>query len=84
MDAERIAAEVPVSETRPPGLAGNLIRARCPRFACRLCRTKTGWPHQRWCELSFLTQPECTDCRYWSEKKHACDHPAARRERGRA
>lgn len=82
--AEAYAAEERAAQLPPVPPGRGVIAARCQRFACRLCRTKTGWPHQRWCELTFLTQPDCADCRYWSEKKHACDHPAARRERGRA
>ena len=57
------------------------IDARCPRFVCRICRTKTGWPHQLGCEMWLVTAPECADCRYWSAKKSLCDHPAARKER---
>ena len=58
-----------------------LILSTCPRFACRVCRTKTGWSHQPWCELSWVTEPDCTDCRYWNKKKDLCEHPTARRER---
>ena len=25
------------------GTTDNLIRSACPLFACRICRTKTGW-----------------------------------------
>ena len=57
------------------------IAAGCPRYVCRLCRTKTGWPHQIGCELACLTAPDCADCRYWSAKKDRCEHPAVRRER---
>ena len=62
-------------------VARPLIAADCPRFVCRICRTKTGWPHQIGCELACLTAPDCADCRYWSAKKDRCEHPAVRRER---
>ena len=58
-----------------------LIGARCPRYVCRLCRTKTGWPHQPGCALALLTNPVCADCRFWNEKKNRCNHPAARKGR---
>lgn len=57
-----------------------LIDALCPRYVCRFCRVKTGWPHQKWCKLKMLTNPDCVDCRYWNESMERCDHPAARRE----
>ncbi|MCR5137317.1 MAG: hypothetical protein K6C12_09495 [Oscillospiraceae bacterium] len=53
-----------------------IIRCACPLFACRICRTKTGWPHQLWCEISGVTEPGCTDCRYHNPEKSACAHPA--------
>ena len=56
-----------------------VIRAKCESYACRACRTKTGWPHQSWCELSRLTEPDCADCRYWNVKKARCGHPVLRR-----
>ena len=56
-----------------------IIDASCALFACRSCRTKTGWPHQKWCEMQHLTDPDCADCIYWSVKKNKCDHPARRR-----
>lgn len=63
---------------------GSVIRAVCPRFACRLCRTKTGWQHQRWCRLSAVIRPLCEDCRYYSASRNACAYPARRKgEAGR-
>ena len=56
------------------------IAAACPRFACRVCRTKTGWPHQPWCPLSRAVEPDCGGCRYWEPKEGECIHPALRRE----
>ena len=56
------------------------MEARCDLYACRVCRTKTGWPHQPWCELSQVTEPDCADCRYWGGKK--CRHPARRKGGG--
>lgn len=63
----------PEPEERP------VIRARCDLYACRVCRTKTGWPHQKWCAIKPVTEPDCGDCRYWSVRKNRCDHPASRR-----
>ena len=69
-------ANVPGPEERP------VIRARCPLFACRVCRTKTGWPHQKWCDQKLAADPDCGGCVYWSRKKERCDHPAMRRGGG--
>ena len=55
------------------------IDAACTLFACRMCRTKTGWKHQRWCELAAVCEPSCRDCRYWSAKRAICEHPAQRK-----
>lgn len=52
------------------------LASPCALFACWVCRTKTGWPHQRWCELIERTEPRCADCRYWSEKRGECRHPS--------
>lgn len=54
-----------------------VIRASCPLYACRICRTKTGWPHQRWCVLGEETAPRCSDCCYY--KRERCAHPARRK-----
>ena len=60
----------------------NAIRGSCPRFACRCCHTKYGYPHQKWCEIYLLTQPVCSDCIYFNEKCGVCRHPAKKsRER---
>lgn len=56
------------------------IDAQCPDFVCRLCRTKTGWPHQRGCTETANVRPTCADCRYWREKDRRCHHPARRKE----
>ncbi len=56
-----------------------VIRANCPRFVCRVCRTKTGWPHQRWCGLGGLTDPACEACRYYAPDRDRCVHPAQRK-----
>lgn len=55
------------------------IRSGCPLYSCRVCRTKTGWPHQVWCELKLLTVPGCTDCRYHDPLHGSCVHPAMRK-----
>ncbi len=59
------------------------IRGACPLFACRFCRTKRGWPHQRWCAAAGLTEPECPDCRYHDPGKGSCAHPARKVVLGR-
>ncbi len=59
-----------------------VIRSACPLFACRLCRTKSGWPHQRWCVLRDMAEPGCPDCRYFDLTRGVCAHPAKER-RGR-
>jgi len=62
----------PAPEDRP------VIRACCEFYACRVCRTKTGWPHQKWCELRSVAAPDCADCRYWEAEAGACEHPVHR------
>lgn len=61
------------------GVVDGVIRARCSRFACCVCRTKTGWPHQPWCELGEEACPGCEDCRYFDRTKARCMHPACKR-----
>lgn len=56
-----------------------IIHSGCPLYSCRVCRTKTGWPHQIWCELKLQTAPGCTDCRYFDLRSGACIHPAVRK-----
>lgn len=51
------------------------IASNCPRFACKICRTKTGWAHQIWCPALPITLPECGDCMYHNEKRETCEHP---------
>ena len=53
-----------------------IIRASCSRYACRICRTKTNWPHQSWCDIKDVTSPACNDCCYYDRSKNACAHPA--------
>lgn len=65
-----------MDDTRP------IIRSACLLFACRLCRTKTLWPHQSWCAASRVTRPACPDCCYYDPAGMRCTHPA--RGRGRA
>ena len=74
--------ELHYSQEEPPRSLSELrpvIHASCALYVCRECQTKTGWPHQKWCELKLLTDPGCADCIYWSVKKDKCDHPALRR-----
>ncbi|MBQ7460430.1 MAG: hypothetical protein IJS72_03565 [Oscillospiraceae bacterium] len=62
-------------------MSDNRITAGCELYVCRECRTKTGWPHQRWCTLRGLTEPDCGECRYYGREKRICVHPAARKGR---
>lgn len=56
--------------------ADRVIRARCPWFACCVCRTKTSWPHQLWCDTAPVSRPACEDYRYFGPSKFKCLHPA--------
>ena len=51
------------------------ITAECALFACRVCHTKTGHLHQKWCTLSAENKVECENCLYYSTKKKKCAHP---------
>ena len=62
-------------------LPENAIRGSCSLFVCQYCRTKYGWEHQAWCELSSLVSPSCGDCRYYKEENE-CVHPAKKQEGG--
>ena len=57
----------------------DIIRCACTLYACLVCRTKTGWQHQGWCELAGRTEPACGDCRYYNREKDTCAHPARRK-----
>ena len=57
-------------------LSDNIIRGECSLFVCRLCRTKYGWEHQRWCELGAIVEPSCWNCRYFRGQSGECVHPA--------
>ena len=59
--------------------AEGIIHSGCPLYSCRVCRTKTGWPHQVWCELRPMTVPGCAECRYRSARDDSCVHPALRK-----
>ena len=81
MKKKRLSAEPetsPANEVLPEVRERPVIRASCPLFACRECRTRTGWPHKNGCELIDLAVPDCRACRYWSAKKEKCDHPEMR------
>ena len=54
------------------------ISSRCEDFVCRVCRTKTGWPHQKWCS-SENTEPGCSDCLYAAKNGTVCKHPQRRK-----
>lgn len=62
--------------TAKPNPTDRIIRGSCADFVCRQCRTKYGWAHQIWCDRTGLTEPDCTDCAYYSEKQARCSHPA--------
>ena len=59
----------------------DIIRCLCPLFACRVCRTKTGWRHQSWCERADVTEPGCAECHYYDADCDRCRHPAEERRR---
>lgn len=59
----------------------NIIHGKCSLFACLCCRTKYGWEHQQWCELSMITQPTCRECRYYSERDGECTHPSKKQRK---
>lgn len=54
----------------------DIIRCSCPLFACRVCRTKTGWWHQSWCERADVKEPGCAECYYYDADCDRCRHPA--------
>ena len=56
-----------------------IITAECPLFACRECRTKSEWPHQRWCHCAQVVRPACGDCVYWKPEAGVCKHPVRRK-----
>ena len=51
------------------------IHTGCALFASKYCRTKTGWPHQRWCDIADKTMTDCDDCVYYKINKKECKHP---------
>lgn len=59
----------------------HVIHGSCSRFVCRYCRTKFGWRHQAWCEISGRTEPLCQDCGYYYPPSEECRHPAIKQER---
>ena len=56
------------------------IEAICRHFVCKECRTKVGWPHQRWCSGVDRMRCACADCLYYNEKRGMCVHPILKRE----
>ena len=56
------------------------IRGDCSFFACRCCRTKFGWAHQKWCEIRAETFPTCSDCQYYNAQARMCRHPVVKKE----
>lgn len=58
-----------------------IIHSVCPLYACRVCRTKSGWRHQQWCGIADVTEPDCADCRYYDPLRDKCAHPARERRR---
>ena len=59
----------------------DIIRCLCPLFACRVCRTKTGWRQQSWCERADVKEPGCAECYYYDADCDRCRHPAEERRR---
>ncbi|MBQ3843256.1 MAG: hypothetical protein II820_11285 [Ruminiclostridium sp.] len=51
------------------------ITTVCPLFVCRICHTKTGHPHQKWCTLPEEDIPECESCLYRNTANGKCTHP---------
>lgn len=85
METEQRFAAKPTPITKPPDAARAerpVIDAECGLFACRVCRTKTGWRHQVWCSCGALALPGCEDCVYRDVKMQRCEHPAVKRRRG--
>lgn len=62
-------------------LSKNTIRSSCSFFVCKFCLTKSGWEHQKWCEINTLTSPECKDCQYFNKQAFLCQHPALKKDR---
>jgi len=79
---EKIYVVAGGTPTGVPPDARPVICAACDRFACRVCRTKTGWRHQVWCTRNSLAAPTCEDCVYWSAAVESCRHPAQRKAVG--
>lgn len=55
------------------------IRSACPLYACKDCRTKTGWRHQSWCSLADVHEPGCEHCLYHDPDRDTCVHPVRRK-----
>ena len=53
----------------------NIINGECERYVCSECRTKYGYPHQRWCTKKDVTEPSCLQCIYFG-KGERCRHPS--------
>ncbi len=51
------------------------ITSTCPYLVCGICRTKVGWPHQRWCNKREKTELSCFDCFYLNTGDEVCAHP---------
>ena len=55
------------------------ITSTCPYLVCFICRTKVGWPHQRWCDKKDEAELSCSDCFYFKTKDEVCTHPVFKR-----
>lgn len=56
----------------------NSIQCECHLFACRVCRTKAGFPNQTWCSAGTVNET-CEGCNYWDKGKKRCIHPRNRK-----
>lgn len=55
-----------------------IINAECALYVCKVCRTKNGFEHQKWCSDPMLA-PGCESCFYYDSCKYACGHPSHRK-----
>lgn len=58
----------------------NIITTECTLFACRVCHTKTGHPHQKWCTPNVSGIRECESCLYYNAEREKCTHPYRKKD----
>ena len=54
------------------------ISSGCEDFVCKVCRTKNGYEHQKWCSC-IKSEAGCSDCYYLSSSGEKCIHPIRRK-----